>query len=186
MFSQTLSGLKTINSNYIYNSQDFYNYGNVYISGSLISPFTDLLGISSINNSININNNYNHFTNEFFDLNDNLAISFSNHSNQINNLDVSTNLLDITQNNINADLQNSKNLISVSCSDLRTNDLLLQNEINAIVLAISYSGSVDALYGISMAVIDSYNRIYINNSGITLNTLNISSANLDIDTANLF
>jgi len=51
MFNQTLSGLKTINSNYIYNSQDFYNYGNVYISGSLISPTTDLL-IYDLNNLI--------------------------------------------------------------------------------------------------------------------------------------
>ena len=176
MFKKLFQVLEKSISNYIYNSQDFYNYGNVYISGSLISPFTDLLGISSINNSININNNYNHFTNEFFDLNDNLAISFSNHSNQINNLNISTNLLDIKLNNINSDLQNSKNLIAISSTNIQVENQLQQNQINSLIIQGVSGQVIDTVFGISSSILDSKIGIL---TGISLPTFGISSNNLN-------
>ena len=70
-----------------------------------------------------------------------LNVSNATTQNEINNLTITTNY-------IYTDLQNTK-------TTLQTNDQLLQNEIDNIVLAISYAGSVDALYGVSIAVEDS-------------------------------
>jgi len=99
--------------------------------------------------------------------------------NQINDLGVTetfhcnliegqiTNFTTTGNNNFNF-IQGEISTINKDLTNLHTEDQLLQNEIDNIVLATSYAGSVDALYGVSIAVIDSYNRVFENNAGVSI------------------
>ena len=139
-----------------------------------------------LNIGATITHNFDYFENQFINLNDNLSISFSNHSNQINNLNISTNLLDIklnnygiSQNNINADLQNSKNLIAISSTNIQVENQLQQNQINSLIIQGVSGQVIDTVFGISASIFDSKIGIL---TGISLPTFGISSNNLNIKT----
>src|SRR5689334_258957 len=83
MFKSSLSGLKNLNSDYVNNSYDM-STDNLTISGTLISPLTNLLSTSS---NI-IDSNFQTFKNNL------LNVSHVNYDNKFNLLSTTTTNLD--------------------------------------------------------------------------------------------
>ena len=100
-----------------------------------------------------------------------MGISNVNYDNKFNLLGTS-----ITNNTIN--LNNTNYNISVSSTNLQTRDDLLQNEIDAIVITQTEAGNLDALYGVSIAVLDGRVGqtigISLPNLGISINTNDVN------------
>ena len=143
-FPLTLSGLKNVNSNFIINSND------VTISGTLQSPITDLLCISSL--TIDSKLSLLSVSSQLLDSKCNtLSVSNSVVDSKVGILGVSNSVVDSKI----GILGNTANMLCISSTNLQSTDNFLQNEINLInILAIS-SGNVDIDFGISIAQHDS-------------------------------
>ena len=135
---------------------------NLTIFGNLISPITDLLGVSinliddNVNyyNTINTNlinnltttstttiNNLNNFENI-------VGVSSVIYDNKINNLTISSVNLDTNANSF-------KNLVGVSVNNLQMEDNLLQGQINNLVVLGVSENIFNYLSGVSSAIMDS-------------------------------
>ena len=136
-FPISLNGLKSVFSNYIENDGDVNISGNLNVSGTINTPITNLLSVSVNQNS----NSINQLSISSATTNNKLELYETLNINNFNLLGTTTLNLDINQNNSNL-LQGIQNN-------------LLQNQINVIILAVSYAGSVDALYGVSIINQDS-------------------------------
>ena len=180
MWSRTLSNERRLNSDYITNSFNLLNHGDVVIEGSLSisgiinSPITNLLSVSVNQNS----NSINQLSISSATTNNKLELYETLNINNFNLLGTTTLQLDINQNNSNL-LQGIQNN-------------LLQNQINDLTILGVSENNWNGVFAVSSAIIDSKvgltigvsipildNRI-INLTTTGLNNYNSLSSNISI------